>query len=104
LVPDFEDAFLDAVFLDAVLEPDLEAVFLDVLPELLEEDLEDDFLGAAFLEAVFPPVFLEVLLPDDDPDFLGTFSPFSLASESPIAIACLRDVTFFPLLPLFNFP
>jgi len=34
----------------------------------------------------FPPVF-----------FRGTFAPFFLASDSPIAIACLRLVTFRPL-------
>src|SRR5580692_757575 len=33
----------------------------------------------------------------------GTFAPFFRASESPIAIACLRLVTFCPL-PLFSFP
>ena len=30
----------------------------------------------------------------------GTFRPFLRASERPIAIACLRLVTFFPLRPL----
>lgn len=34
----------------------------------------------------------------------GTFAPSSLASDRPIAIACLGLVTFFPLLPLFNSP
>jgi hypothetical protein len=34
----------------------------------------------------------------------GTFAPFSRASESPIAIACLRLVTFLPLRPLFSVP
>lgn len=36
--------------------------------------------------------------------FFGTFLPARRASESPIAIACLRLVTFFPLRPLFNVP
>lgn len=35
---------------------------------------------------------------------VGTFAPFERASESPIAIACLRLLTFAPLLPLFNLP
>lgn len=34
----------------------------------------------------------------------GTFSPSLRASERPMAIACFRLVTFFPLRPLFNFP
>src|SRR3954471_7854584 len=34
----------------------------------------------------------------------GTFPPARRASESPIAIACLRLVTFFPELPLFSVP
>lgn len=37
-------------------------------------------------------------------DFFGTFAPSRRASESPMAIACLRLVTFFPLRPLFSFP
>jgi hypothetical protein len=38
--------------------------------------------------------------------FVGTFLPFLRASESPIAIACLRLLTVppFPPLPLFNWP
>jgi hypothetical protein len=39
-----------------------------------------------------------------DDFFRGTFAPFSRASESPIAIACLRLVTFLPLRPLRNVP
>jgi hypothetical protein len=38
------------------------------------------------------------------PRLRGTLAPFSLASDSPIAIACLRLVTFFPLRPLRNVP
>src|SRR5581483_7323154 len=39
-------------------------------------------------------------------DFLGTLAPFFLASESPIAIACLRLFTFppFPPFPDRNVP
>jgi hypothetical protein len=34
----------------------------------------------------------------------GTFFPDFRASDNPIAIACFRLVTFFPLRPLFNWP
>src|SRR5262245_35468951 len=34
----------------------------------------------------------------------GTFFPFFRASDSPIAIACLRLLTFLPLRPLFSVP
>src|SRR6188508_1899929 len=34
----------------------------------------------------------------------GTFAPFFLASLNPIAIACLRLVTFLPLRPERNVP
>jgi hypothetical protein len=36
--------------------------------------------------------------------FLGTFFPAFRASESPIAIACLRLLTFLPERPLFKVP
>jgi hypothetical protein len=36
--------------------------------------------------------------------FFGTFLPLALASDSPIAIACLRLVTFLPERPLFSVP
>src|SRR5919201_812406 len=36
--------------------------------------------------------------------FLGTFFPARRASESPIAIACLRLFTFLPLRPLLSVP
>jgi hypothetical protein len=36
--------------------------------------------------------------------FFGTFFPSALASESPIAIACLRLLTFRPERPLFKVP
>src|SRR5882762_1486949 len=35
---------------------------------------------------------------------LGTFPPSLLASDKPIAIACLRLVTFFPDRPLLSSP
>ena len=36
--------------------------------------------------------------------FGGTFFPSRLASDKPIAIACLRLLTFLPDLPLLNVP
>ena len=36
--------------------------------------------------------------------FFGTFLPLALASDRPIAIACLRLLTFLPERPLFNVP
>src|SRR5580704_8313154 len=36
--------------------------------------------------------------------FFGTFMPAARASESPIAIACLRLVTLLPERPLFRVP
>jgi hypothetical protein len=36
--------------------------------------------------------------------FFGTLAPAALASERPIAIACLRLLTFRPERPLFNVP
>src|ERR1700682_1871675 len=36
--------------------------------------------------------------------FFGTFSPFARASDRPIAIACLRLLTFLLDRPLFNVP
>jgi hypothetical protein len=36
--------------------------------------------------------------------FFGTFAPSALASDRPIAIACLRLVTFLPDRPLFSVP
>jgi hypothetical protein len=36
--------------------------------------------------------------------FRGTFAPERRASDKPMAIACFRLVTFFPLRPLFSLP
>ena len=44
----------------------------------------------------------DVFLLDDD--FFGTLPPAFLASDSPIAIACLRLLTFFPERPLLSVP
>jgi hypothetical protein len=75
------------------------AVFLLVL--LLRElfFFVADFLGADFFEAdFFLPVFFFAAFLD------GTFCPFSRASDIPMAIACLRLVTFLPLRPLVSVP
>src|SRR6266581_6417313 len=48
-----------------------------------------DFLVDAFLDEDF---------------FAGTFAPALRASDSPMAIACLRLVTFLPDFPLFKVP
>jgi hypothetical protein len=70
------------------------AYFFD-FADFLEEDFLElvDFLDEDFFE------------PDDLLDFFaGTFLPFWRASESPIAMACLRLVTFLPLPPLLSVP
>src|SRR5690242_14879960 len=53
------------------------------------------FLREAFFFR--PPVLRPVF-------FFGTFFPFFRASESPMAMACLRLFTFLPLRPLFSAP
>src|SRR5690349_18695899 len=55
-----------------------------------------DFLGADFFADFFGDDFLA--------DFFGTFPPSFLASDKPIAIACLGLVTFLPLRPLLSLP
>src|SRR6202000_1621112 len=52
-----------------------------------------DFFAVFFFFAAF---FFEA--------FFGTFLPSARASDSPIAIACLRLVTLRPERPLFNVP
>ena len=47
----------------------------------------------------FDERFFEVLV-----FFFGTFAPDARASDNPIAIACLRLVTFLPERPDFNLP
>jgi len=54
--------------------------------------------GGSYLERFLPP---ELFLP---PRLRGTLAPFFLASESPIAIACLRLFTVLPLLPDLSVP
>jgi len=55
----------------------------------------DFFVDVFFLDDAF---FLE------DAFFFGTFAPARRASDSPMAIACFRLVTFFFDLPLFKVP
>ncbi len=40
----------------------------------------------------------------EEEGFFGTFAPAWRASESPMAMACLRLFTVLPELPLFNVP
>ena len=69
-----------------------------------EDFFEDDFLLDDFLlEDFFDDDFFEELFFDDD-FFDGTLPPSRRASESPMAMACFRLVTFFPDLPLFSVP
>jgi hypothetical protein len=78
-----------------------------------ERRVPDDFRDDDFrddderLAAVLRPVEREDDLrpPErEDERFVGTFLPSRRASERPIAIACLRLVTFLPLRPLFSLP
>jgi hypothetical protein len=120
-------AFLVARFLGAAFELLLVAVLLR--PEVFEAVLPCDAfeavlravplvavlraallvatLRAVLLVAALRPVRLGAVLrpvPFEALFFAGTLAPRSLASDKPIAIACLREVTFFPLRPLFSLP
>jgi hypothetical protein len=66
-------------------------------------ELDEDFFRAEdfFFEDV---LFLVNAFLPEAAFFLGTFAPARRASESPIAIACFRLVTFFPDFPLFKVP
>ncbi len=91
LVADFLlPAFLGAAFLVALF------LAVDDLLLFLGAAFFAAFLGAAFLAAFLGALFL-------DAAFLGALAPSFLASERPIAIACLRLVTFLPE-PDFNVP
>jgi len=91
--------FLDAAFLVVALFL-VVAAFFRVLPVFF---FVPAFLAAAFFlgAAFFRVVFLE---PAESLEGGGTLAPFSLASDSPMAMACLRLVTFLPLRPLRNLP
>jgi hypothetical protein len=72
------------------------------------EDFFDDFFDEDFFELDFFEVdffeldFFEVDFFDDF--FDGTLPPSRRASERPMAMACLRLVTFLPEPPLFSVP
>ena len=51
-----------------------------------EDFFDDDFFDEDFRELLF----------FDDDFFAGTFPPSARASDKPMAMACLRDVTFCP--------
>lgn len=96
---DFRDVDLRDVDLRAdVLRPD----------DLRAEDLRPDVLRAADLRLealLLEDLRLEDLLLEDLRDLRGgTFSPLRRASDRPMAIACLRLLTFRPLRPLRSVP
>ena len=68
-----------------------------VPPEDLPEALVAAFLAPLLAALLLPPADLEAVL-------RGTLAPFSLASDNPMAIACLREVTFLSLRPLLSLP
>jgi uncharacterized protein YjbI with pentapeptide repeats len=79
--------------------------------DLAREDLAREDVDLAVLDPEdFEPADFFALeevgfLVDFSADFLaGTFFPFWRASESPMAMACLRLVTFLPLPPLLRVP
>jgi hypothetical protein len=87
--------------------------FADLRFDVLRPDdlRPDDFLVALFRFAVlvffvvFFVVFFAVLFPAFFAVFFfGAFMPAARASDSPIAIACLRLFTFLPERPLFSVP
>ena len=88
--------FFEAYLFEAYL---FEADFFEA--DFFEADFfEADFFEADFFEADF---FEDDVLDDDD-FFDGTLAPARRASDSPIAIACLRLLTFLPDVPLRSVP
>jgi hypothetical protein len=81
-----QDLFLAGLFRAIFFE----AVFLAVVLFLGADFFRDDFFALFFLADFFLGA--------------GTLAPFCRASDKPIAIACLRLVTFLPLLPLRKVP
>jgi hypothetical protein len=86
--------------------PPMEALLVADLPQGPEWQYEPKWAGfrwddAFFLAAGFLLDEAFFLLDDD---FFGTFPPAFLASDNPIAIACLRLLTFFPERPLLRVP
>jgi hypothetical protein len=106
LLADFLDAdFPGAAFFDAdFVAPDLRAGdFLDA--DFFDADFFDaDFFDADFFEAdFFDADFFDADFFDAD-FFGGTFAPARRASDNPMAIACLRLLTFLPEPPLRSVP
>jgi hypothetical protein len=89
------DDFRDEDFRD---EDFRDEVFRDEDFRLVDLRLEDFDLPELFLRLA--DFFLLDLLDLRE----GTLSPSLRASESPIAMACLRLFTFLPVLPLFSLP
>ena len=77
---------------------DLRAGFFPVFRDDFLAVLPDDFF------AVFRDDFFAVLRDDFLADFFGTLPPARRASDNPMAMACLRLVTFLPDPPLRNVP
>jgi hypothetical protein len=116
LLADFLDAdfpgaaFFDADFFAADLRAGdfLDADFFDA--DFFDADfLDADFLDADFFDAdFFDADFFDVDFFDADffdADFFGgTFAPARRASDNPMAIACLRLLTFLPEPPLRSVP
>ncbi len=74
-----------------------------------DDFLEEDFFEVFFDEDFFEEDFLPEVFFDDDrffeeDFFAGTLPPSRRASDKPMAMACLRLVTFLPERPLFNLP
>jgi len=67
--------------------------------DFFDEDFFDDDLRDEDEDFFEPP-----LLFFDDDFFAGTLPPSRRASERPMAMACLRLVTFLPEPPLFSVP
>jgi hypothetical protein len=77
--------------------------------EVFFEDDEEDFFEEPFFEddeeAFFDdPFFEEPFFEDEDFFAVGTLPPSARASDRPIAMACLRLVTFLPEPPLLSVP
>jgi hypothetical protein len=103
--PPFAERLFVAVLFVEVERDLVEADFFEPVDfrDLVVEDFEDVDLPDDFFEPVldfFDGDFFEPVLDDF---FDGTLPPSRRASERPIAIACLRLVTFLPD-PLRSFP
>jgi hypothetical protein len=101
-----DERFVDFFLADPFFAADFFLVDFFVADFFVADFFVDDFLPVDFFVADFfvvfrPPVDFFVAF---FADFFGTFPPARRASESPMAIACLRLVTFLPDLPLRNVP